>query len=438
MEELKVEYLVIINTENSFCNSKKAFNSLLSSYDDIIITKNKVKHLDLEVDYELQTDEIEENKQRFFHVKLICKNKDRIDEFAFLLKVIRGILNKATNNKPPQKIWDDISKYYSLAAYPFIHDIENLMRKLITKFMLISIGQGWEKEAIPEEVKKSSRTKPKDANYLYEVDFIQLSDFLFVKYGTVDVKVLLNKISSAGNLSDLNLEELKNGIPISNWERYFSPIVDCEDSYLEKRWSKLYEYRCKIAHNNDFNKTDYESTLKLYEEVKEKLQKATDNLDKIKLSDEDKEFIAENIAGTINELYGIFLNKWKFLTLQFYSLLKDNEDLFEGQISGTISKLHGLERYKYSIIQMTRLLAKMGLINSEELQLFTQLNVIRNYMVHEPEIIISEIDLKNNISLLNDILADFPQTIIERILKKYPERSISITKLMKIDNLEKK
>ena len=59
-------------------------------------------------------------------------------------------------------------------------------------------------------------------------------------------------------------------------------------------------------------------------------------------------------------------------------------------------------------------------------------------MVHEPEIIISEIDLKNNISLLNDILADFPQTIIERILKKYPERSISITKLMKIDNLEKK
>lgn len=414
MEELKVEYLVIINTENSFCNSKRAFNNLLSSFDDITISRNKIKHNGLEVSYELQTDEIEPNKQRFFHLKITCVDVARIEDFQALLKAIQGILNKATN-KPPQKVWDDISKYYSIKTYPFIHDIENMMRKLITKFMLTNIGLDWEKEAIPDEVKHSSRTKPKDSNYLYEVDFIQLSNFLFVKYGTVDIKVLLDKISNAEDLSDLNLEEIKNTIPISNWERYFSPIVDCDDTYLEKRWTKLYGYRCKVAHNNEFRKIDYETTIKLYDEVKEKLKEAIDNLDKIKLSDEDKEFVAETIAGTTNELYGFFLNKWKFFTLQVYTILKSNEELFEKHFSGLSSMRRGVERYKYSISQMARLLRRMRLISNNETNILMELNTIRNHMVHEPEIVISEVELKRHIKILTEISSEFPISLTEKI-----------------------
>jgi hypothetical protein len=283
--------------------------------------------------------------------------------------------------------------------------------------MLTNIGQGWEKDVIPESVKKVSRTKPKDSNYLYEVNFIQLSYFLFVKYGTVDDKILLEQIASADALSDLNLEELKNSIPISNWERYFSPIVDCDDSYLEKRWGKLYDYRCKIAHNNEFNKSDYEVTLKLYSEVKEKLQQATDNLDKIKLTDEDKEFIAENIAGTTNELYGIFLHKWKLFTLQIYIILKDNEHLLEGDLINQRHSRRGLDRYRYSLSQMATLLAQIKIIEAKDLEVLRKLNMTRNHMVHEPEIILSEMDLKRNISLLDDVASDLPKTIIEGISK---------------------
>ena len=112
MNELKVEFLVIINTENSFCSTKAAFNNLLSSFDDIVIKKNKVQHNDLQVEYELQSREMESIKSRFFHLKLTCKDLDKIDDFSTLLKALRGILTKASN-KPPQKLWDDISKYYS-------------------------------------------------------------------------------------------------------------------------------------------------------------------------------------------------------------------------------------------------------------------------------------------------------------------------------------
>lgn len=416
MEKLKVEYLVIINTENSFCNSKRAFNNLLSSFDDISISKNKIKHNGLEVSYELQTGEIQPNSQRFFHLKITCLDSAKIEAFQGLLKAIRGILNKASN-KPPQKIWDDISKYYSIKAYPFIHDIENMMRKLITKFMLINIGLGWEKEAIPEAVKRSSRTKPKDSNYLYEVDFIELSTFLFEKYGTVDVNVLFEKINSAKDLTGLNLDDLKSTIPISNWERYFSPLVDCDDTYLEKRWTKLYDYRCKVAHNNEFRKVDYEETIKLYKEVKEKLQKAIDNLDKIKLSDADKEFVAESIAGTTNELYGVFLNKWKIFTLQVYTILEVNKQLFEKHISGTPTAFRGLERYRHSVLQMARLLRKIRLINTTEFDMIVALNKKRNHMVHESEFVISEVELRRDIEILDEIASELPKSLEERIKK---------------------
>lgn len=69
--------------------------------------------------------------------------------------------------------------YYSQQAYPIIYEIENLMRQLITKFMLINAGLRWEKERTPEDVRKSINDKNKEPTVLYNVDYIQLSNFLF-------------------------------------------------------------------------------------------------------------------------------------------------------------------------------------------------------------------------------------------------------------------
>ncbi|MFG3826309.1 hypothetical protein ACGI6H_34825, partial [Escherichia coli] len=61
-----------------------------------------------------------------------------------------------------QIIWDDISKYYSIQAYPLIHEIENLMRKLITKFMIHNVGLSWTKDSVPKEFSEALKKSEKN------------------------------------------------------------------------------------------------------------------------------------------------------------------------------------------------------------------------------------------------------------------------------------
>lgn len=141
--ELRVEFLVIVDTNNSFCANEDAFNNLLRTNSEISIENGKLKYKNLEVDYKVQTKELETQeksnyKKRFFHIHLIRKEISNIDYFEDLLRVVRELLHKA--GKPVQTLWDDVSFYYSRKAYPLIYEIENLMRKLITKFMLMHMN----------------------------------------------------------------------------------------------------------------------------------------------------------------------------------------------------------------------------------------------------------------------------------------------------------
>lgn len=421
MDKLKVEYLVVIDTNSSFCNSKKAFNSLLSSIDEININKNKLIWHNLEIDFELQTEEIEKDKQRYFHVKLQCNNLDKVDEFSELLRSLQDVLYKASNRQF-QILWNDLTLYYSQKAYPLIHEIENLMRKLITKFMLTNIGLGWEKAAIPNELKKNSRAKPNDSNYLYEVDFIQLSEFLFLNYETIDTKTLFEKVKKITDINEISIDDLKQFIPKSNWDRYFAKIVDCENSYLEKRWTKLYEFRCKIAHNNAFTKSDYEQTINLINEVKVKIQKAIDNLDKIQISQEDKEIVIENIASKSNELYGIFINQWKNLVSELFEIISSNLNILD---KSTIPSYlnNEINRIKYDIRNMINILNKNKLLDNVFSNEFNQLQEFRNLLIHHSDLTFSEEELNRKISQLTN----FSNMIIKNISDKLQENKQIIT-----------
>ncbi len=90
-------------------------------------------------------------------------------------------------------------------------------------------------------------------------------------------------------------------------------IVGCDADYLKKRWDKLYDLRCKIAHNKSFNKTDSQDVEKLTLELKPYIQKALDNLDKVNLSEEERENIAENVVISLSEVYGNFIIKFRQL-----------------------------------------------------------------------------------------------------------------------------
>ena len=54
-----------------------------------------------------------------------------------LLRNVKAVFSIIT--KAPQTLFDGISQHYATGIYPQIYEIENLMRKLITKFMLINV-----------------------------------------------------------------------------------------------------------------------------------------------------------------------------------------------------------------------------------------------------------------------------------------------------------
>ncbi len=395
MNKYKVEYLSVINSKENFCKSISSLNSLLQSHDSIEISGNSINFAENSFGYDVQYGEIQEDTQRFFHVKLTCNNKKDIEPFKQLLKSVRSLLSKASE-KPPEILWDDLSSEFANKSYPIVHEIENLMRKLITKFMLTNIGLGWTKDTVPKEVSESIKTKKNihPQNYLYEADFIQLSNFLFKEYSTANSRKLVEKLGAASDITDLDLSELKQLVPQSNWERYFSPIVDCKSEYLQTRWEKLYDLRCMVAHNKFIGKDEYDNIISLSSDVKEKLTQAIKNLDKVHVSEEQKEDVAENIASNMNSLYGEFLQNWKILNellLHLFTLYVQDYPSYS-------------KKYKTaSIKSILVFLVEKGIIDKKNFHLIIELNHFRNTIVHSPNLTISKLELHNFINTIDVI-----------------------------------
>lgn len=394
-DSFRTEYLVIIETKGAFCNNLPSFNNLLKASSDIHIKGDKLTFRNISVNYKVQTEEMNEGNQRYFHIILNMSEPDKITVFEELQKNIRVILAKATNRTQIQILWDDVSFYYANKAYPLIYEIENLMRKLITKFMLTNVGGGWTRDNIPDVVKDSIRKKrlekqDNSPDYLYETDFIQLANFLFVPYQTKSTELLMEKLKSISTLEQVNLEELKSFIPKSNWDRHFSDIVTCEHEYLKKRWDDLYELRCRIAHNNRINREDFNKTERLVAELKDKLQVAIENLDKINISSDDKENIAESLIMNTNEAFGWFVTTYKAFEEELFKYAEDKG------ISGEPRRGRPLHIY--------RLLFVKGYISKNVFQRIDRIRMIRNHIVHESDVTLSPSELNHAVHELNEII----------------------------------
>src|SRR5699024_465468 len=135
-------------------------------------------------------------------------------------------------------------------------------RKLIFQFMLKSIGSKWIKEAFPQQLKqKISQTAERNdvedllKDSLYHADFVQLIELLFERYTKVQsVNDLFKRLENVEEFDEV--EKIKNLKPQSNWERYFSDLIEFEN--LDETWRTLYDYRNSVAHNKLIRKNDYD------------------------------------------------------------------------------------------------------------------------------------------------------------------------------------
>jgi Mn-dependent DtxR family transcriptional regulator len=389
--KLITEYLIIIERHSSeafysLCDNADGFNKLLQGDPAIEVGDGHIIHKgSLEFSYEITTGSVEGKEQRFFHVKVVFDGEEaELDEYSALLKSLKGIVHRAGGQ--PETLRDDVSSYFSHKSYPLIHSVENLMRRLITYFMLTNVGKEWVSEASPRSVREAiDKSKRKQyADVLHQIDFIQLGEFLFRPYQTRDVSELYQSLEDAATITDLNLDELKEFRAKSNWERYFSNVVACEDKYLDKRWDQLYELRCMIAHNAIVTRSDYERIVQLTDDVSEHLQNAIANLDKVHVPTEEKDQVAENVASNIDSLYGSFIHSWKSL-------------------EATLIKAGGNTKYSarpQSVASMLHELHVKGLIDDEQLSEGKELTLFRNRLLHDASTSFSAQDIGTNIARL--------------------------------------
>lgn len=382
MSNLIVEYLVPIDGTETFCNSKSALNNLLQINTSIKVINDIIQYSSTTITYRNEMYTVE-NYNKIFHLRFEI-DENEIDIFEKFLREIREIIYKVSGNNM-QVLWDGISNYYSVKAYPIFYKIENLMRKLLTKFMFINVGNDWDKDNIPHEVQKSiDNKKGNDTyNYLYKTDFIDLSDFLFNEYSNKPVKDL---ISNLKNNKEYNKDDY---IPKSNWQRYFNEVVDCDNEFLKKRWKMLYDLRCKVAHNNKFDKNDYEKTIELVQAVEPKIVEAIDKLSKVTINNNEKKILTENIVSNINELIGKYIFE--------YNELEKNLIMY--------CKLLNIEKIKEPFLRnQIQLLYDNKFIDSDKYQTVLDLITFRNALIHQYNLDINQLPVDeyiNKIQLMN-------------------------------------
>ncbi|MEW0220685.1 hypothetical protein AB0V89_14295 [Escherichia coli] len=319
MDECIVEMLLIVNKDTSFGRSPSAYKKIIEASEEVIFSPKELKFKEQSFKYDIS--EYGSNKETI-SVKLTLNDvsEDNLITFSRLPRLFKKISSES-NLGSTQIIWDDISKYYSIQAYPLIHEIENLMRKLITKFMIHNVGLSWTKDSVPKEfseaLKKSEKnTEYNEHNLMYQVDFIELSDFIFKSYREIEITDLIRKLTPL-EFKDINADifsELKKIVPRTNWEKFFESNIEANADTIIKNWSILYRLRCKVAHNRDFTKQDLDEVIRLTNTLSPILKKAIEKTETLTIDPKEKE-----------ELTSQFEN-------EFSNNTKSDEELFKDRV----------------------------------------------------------------------------------------------------------
>lgn len=340
---MKIEYLILIKKDGSFCDSEKSFLSFLKTDSNIEVDKKQIKYKlisgkdKIYFDYSLSSGEVGNLTERYFILELRRVDQKRKNDITQFTRQLKKIISRIhPDNVKINTLWDDIAMGYSKSAYPVINNLENLMRKLISKFMLINVGMEWSKNSIHEEIiNKFDRNKSIDNLYfdeIYKADFIHLSDILFKKYRDIDINTVDKILGKSQKITAKEIENLKSFVPSSNWEKHFSKVIQFDEEKLKEYWRKLYDYRNCIAHNRGLSRSEYEEILSMTTKVEKVINDAILNLDKIKLEEDEKRNIIkekEEINQASNQLLKYIIHSY------------DDDITFKG-FSGKASNLFDL------------------------------------------------------------------------------------------------
>lgn len=322
---MKKEFLIIIPDNDSFCSSKRSFIDFLKVDAQLSITGSKINYRKssrskdlVSARFHVDTDQVKSKSERYFLMTIECQQPEMIDEFSEMCERIKSVAERISPGKTViNTLWDDIGRLYAEKAYPIINEVENSMRRLIAKFMLINVGMNWSKDAItPELFNKIENFEDEQiySNDLHKLDFIHLKQVLFDKKRDINLEDL-DRLLAKTKFSEEDKEKILKYIPKSNWEKYFSSLLDEKDSSIEKKWEILYKLRNKVAHNRNVKKEEFNQILGLSSDIKDIILKATTKLGEIDLNEEDRGLIIHSYPQSLAHQHYLYGEK---AVIQYY------------------------------------------------------------------------------------------------------------------------
>ena len=395
---MKTEYLITFELNSRLCTDVKKFKALLSSHKDITFKDNNLIFEKISFPT-IIAEGVLPDSSIYYDITIECNNKEYIDIFSKLLREIR-IICQNISRRNIIILHDGVGEEYCHQGYPIIFKTETLMRKLISKFMAINVGYDWKNSTTPKEVLESVKIKSKvdETNFLQELDFIQLSNFLFKKYTNHDFNDFIKNSSNEMPNKTITIEEIKKYSPNNNWEKYFAHIVKCESDFLIKRWEKLYDYRCKIAHCRGMKKNDFLELKKISDEVIEKIEPALNSINDIYIDDQDKEELAENLTSEVNKNFSIFISQYHkllYLIASIFEAVSSKDNIIQKPKKNSINDIITHSDYLYN----------KNLITKEMLDNIINARKLRNTVLHTARICdIIEIQLIDQIDNINSII----------------------------------
>ena len=318
---MKIEYL-LIKSNNDFCSSTEQFKSLLRSNKRITMDERTIRFSDVTLDYTLNAQEVAWKYKEIIFYFIVTSEKKNVTVLENFDCLLHRINENYGNQFKINTIWDDVSIHYANKLYPVMVETENMLRKLIYRFMIKTAGSAWFRSTVPESVKEAIKKNAEknrievlpDVDQLYLADFIQLGWFFFEKYtmkplNQNSIQELRSIVAEQDDKDNRLASFMETYEARSNWERFFAEKIEVDNLY--KKWQDLYDYRNRVAHAKRLNEKDYTKAMKLIAELKTAFEKGLEHIDNVKMTEEQAEAVKEVAKETISFPKRKGLGPWK-------------------------------------------------------------------------------------------------------------------------------
>jgi len=313
----KMEYILLHKRHDVVKSDRDVRREVHKAFENVANNKFiiTVKRTKIEIQYTLQKRSMDNTDGSAYYLTLYTngKNKKKAIEALEIAHCKITQEEEIRKNYHVVVLCDDVSSYYCVKAYPVFHEYEKQIRRLIYKYLTMSLGAFWVDKTVDEELKKQLKGRTGGsaekliAQALHEMDMSHLEQFLFDPIREISTSDMIDQHLSDENIESMTKEEIvstiRNARPHSVWDKYFAAHIDIED--LQTKMSDIRGNRNKVAHCKSFYSKEFSDSMRILKEdgLIDKLSVAIDEFETSELGI----ITARDILSGLVEL-GKFIN----------------------------------------------------------------------------------------------------------------------------------